>query len=101
MDTTLVVVIALFALLTVAAFAIYRQRGKVKIKAPGFGFELDGSNETPPPAPGVKVVGAKSRKGGLLAQDQTGRGADVQNVEVDDDILVSSTPPGQDPDPKA
>ena len=37
----------------------------------------------------------------LVAEDGTGRGADVEGVEVQDDILVSSSPPPGKPDPKA
>jgi hypothetical protein len=62
-------------------------------------MSVDVSNQTPaaPPAPGVRIKGAESTHGGLLAQDQTGRGADVENVKTRDDILVSSTAPKQDP----
>ena len=101
MDTTLVVVIALFALLTVAAFAIYRQRGKVKIKAPGFGFELDGSNETPQQPPDLDIEDVKASEGGFLVEDDTGGRASIKKVEVKDDFIVSRTSPKQDPDPKA
>jgi hypothetical protein len=99
MNTTVAVVIALFALIVVAAFLVFRQRSKVGIKGPlGTGLELDASNQ---PAPGVEVEDAKSRAGGLVADDQTGRGAKVKGVEVQDDILVSSTPPHEQAGPKA
>ena len=99
MDTTLAVVIAIFALVVVAAFIVYRQQSRVNIKGPlGTGLELDASNQ---PAPAVQVEDARSRKGGLLADDQTGRGAAVRRVEVEDDILVSSAPPDQPTAPKA
>jgi hypothetical protein len=87
-------VIALFAVIIVAAFLVFRSRGKVSIKGPfGTGLDLDASNEPKPATPGVTVKDAKSRQGGLLAEDRTGRGADVEGVEVHDDILVTSTPP--------
>ena len=99
MDTTLAVVIAIFALVVVAAFIVYRQQSRVNIKGPlGTGLELDASNQ---PAPAVQVEDAKSRKGGLVADDQTGRGAAVRRVEVEGDILASSTPPEEPPAPKA
>ena len=101
MDTTAIVVIAILALIVIAAFLVFRQRARVEIKGPlGTGLKLDASNDLPPLTPGVKVEAAKSRAGGLLAEDNTGRGADVKQVEVQDDILVSSTPPKKDPDPK-
>jgi hypothetical protein len=101
MDTTIAVIIAIFALVAVAAFLVFRQHAKVEIKGPlDTGLKLDASNQPAPPTPGVKVEDAKSRKGGLIADDQTGRGADVRQVEVEDDILVSSTPPAEPPSPK-
>jgi len=101
-STAAIVVVAIFAAIVVAAFLVFRQRGKVEIKGPlGTGLKLDASNEQKPPAPGVEIEGAKSRGGGLVAEDGTGRGAKVKDVEVQDDILVSSTPPKQDSNPKA
>ena len=101
MDTTLavVIVIVLFALIVVAAFLVFRQKAKVEIKGPrDTGLKLDASNQ---PAPAVDIEDAKSRAGGLVADDQTGRGARVKGVEVQDDILVSSTRPPEQPGPKA
>jgi hypothetical protein len=102
MDTTAIVVIAILALIVVAAFVVFRQRTSVRIKGPlGSGLELDASNNPPRITPGVKIEGAKSRSGGLLAEDKTGRGAEVNQVDVKDDILVTSAPPGENLDPKA
>ena len=98
--TAAVLVISLFALIVVAAFLIYRSRAKVKVKGPlGTGLDLDASNEPPPASPGVRVKDATSHGGGLLAEDKTGRGADVEGVEVQDDILVTSSPPPQEGPP--
>jgi hypothetical protein len=99
-STAVVIIVALFAVIAIAAFAVFRRRGKVSIKAPfGTGLELEASNEPTPSPPGVRVKDAKSRAGGLVAEDSTGRGAEVEGVEVQDDILVSSSPP-QTSDPK-
>jgi hypothetical protein len=101
MNATIAVVIAIFALVVVAAFLVFRQKAQVRIKGPlGTGLEVDASNQPAPPPPGVSVEDAKSRKGSLVADDQTGRGAHVRQVEVEDDILVSSTPPAEPPSPK-
>jgi hypothetical protein len=93
-----VIVIALFGLVVVAAFLVFRQRGRVKIHGPfNTDLEMDVTNTPEPPTPGVRIERAKSRRGGLLAEDQTGRGAEVKDVEVEDDILVgSSLPLGND-----
>jgi len=52
------------------------------------------------PQSGVSIEGARSRRGGLTATDATGRGAEVKNVEVEQDIHVSSTPPQEHSYPK-
>lgn len=102
MDTTaVVIVIIIFALIIVAAFLVFRQRSKIEIKGPlGTGLNLDASNDPLPPTPSVRVEGAKSRRGGLVAEDSTGRGASVKDIDVQDDILVSSSTSPQTPDPK-
>jgi len=101
MDSSAIIIIALFAIVIVAAFLVFRQRGRVNIRGPfDTGLELDASNEPTPPSPGVRVRDATSEGGGLLAEDGTGRGADVEKVKVKDDILVSSSPPPS-ADPKA
>ena len=91
----IVIVIALFAVVVVAAFFIFRQRAKVDIKGPlGTRLHINASNDPPPIDPAVVVEDAASRRGGLKAVDDTGRGAQVRRVEVDKDIEVSSRPPG-------
>ena len=98
MDTTAIILIAVLACIAVAAFLFYRQRCRMEIKGPlNTSLKLDASNEPSAPTPAVKVEGAKSRAGGLVAQDRTGRGAEVKDVEVQEDIRVSSTPPARPP----
>jgi LPXTG-motif cell wall-anchored protein len=103
MDSTVViVVIGLFALIVIAAFLVFRRRGKVKIKGPfGMGLDVDVSNEPEPAPPAVEVSDARSREGGLLAEDRTGRGATVERVDTKDDILVSSESSEGESGPKA
>jgi hypothetical protein len=82
-DFYITIIIALFALVIVAAFIVFRQRGKVTIKGPlDTEVDIDASNEPTPPTPAVTIDNAKSKAGGLLAEDNTGRGANVRNVEV-------------------
>jgi hypothetical protein len=98
--TNLVLIIALFALVAVGAFVVFRRRARVDIKGPfGTGLNLSGSNDPAPIQPGVRVADAASRRGGLTAADSTGRGAEVQRVDVDKDINVSSSPPPEKADP--
>lgn len=105
MDTTTVVVVAILACIVVAAFLVYRSRAKVSLKGPlGTGLEIDASNQAQaaptPPQPGVQIEDATSKRGGILAQDQTGKGTVVRRVEVQDDIIATSTSPKDTP-PKA
>jgi hypothetical protein len=101
MNNTAVIVIAIFAVIVIAAFFVFRRRAKVEIKGPlNTGLTLDASNE-PPISPAIRIEGAKSRGGGLTAEDGTGRGADVRDVDVQTDIRVSSNPSNSRTDPKA
>ncbi|MEW5989588.1 MAG: hypothetical protein AB1791_23410 [Chloroflexota bacterium] len=101
MDNTAVIIVVIFAVIVVAAFAVYRRRSEVKIRGPlGTGLELKASNKGKESQPGVKVEDATSRRGGLLAEDKTGRGVDAKRIDTADDILLSSSPPSAD-DPKA
>ena len=97
MDTTAIVIIAIFACIVVAAFLVYRSRAKVSIKGPGVGLEIDASNQpaitTPPPQPGVQIEDAKAKHGDIVLDDQTGRGAVGKQLEAGKDILASSAPP--------
>jgi hypothetical protein len=89
---TVAIVVAIFAVVVIVVAVAFRQQIKTVIKGPGgMGLELDASNPTL--RPGVEVTDAKSRRGGLTAEDQTGRGAAVRQVEVEKDIRASSTPP--------
>lgn len=90
--TVTVIVIAFFALIAVASFLVFRQRGNIKIKGPSnIGLELDASNDPIPHRPGIEAENITSRKGGVVADDTTGQGVKVKEVDVEDDILLSSS----------
>jgi len=109
-DTTtgIVIAIALFALIAVAYLFVFRKQGKMNIDTPLGKLNIEGSNQDSsqpeqisPPLPGVSVKSVKSRSGGLLAEDRTGRGAQAEDVEVETDIIISSENPTEKSDPKA
>lgn len=55
------IVIALFAIVIIATFLVFRQRGKVKINAPlGLKLDIDAANQTPENKPAIKITDAKS-----------------------------------------
>jgi hypothetical protein len=97
MDPTVVaaVVIALFAIIVVATYLVFRQRAKVNIKGPmGTELSVDASNEPTPQPPGIDVEDATARQGGLMAEDETGRGVRARRVDTQDDIILASRGPG-------
>jgi len=96
-STLAVAVTGIFVLLVLFVALRYRSRIKAGIKGP-FGTEVsvEASNDRSASNPGVSVAGAKSHAGGLRAEDRTGRGAHVKDVETFGDIQVTS-----DPSPKA
>ena len=99
MDTNLtyIIIVGIFAIIALVAFFQFRKRTKVDFNGPfGTGLKVDASNEPTPPTPAVKGENIKSRKGGLKAHDETGRGVDVKDVEVEKDVDLKSTA-----DPKA
>lgn len=102
MDTTAIIVIALFALIVIGFLLVFRRRGKAEVKGPfNLGLNVEGSNDPPPPIVGVNIEGAKSRAGGLNAEDTAGGHVNVRDVEVQNDINVSRGASSEDTNPKA
>ena len=92
--TMIIVVASIFAIVAVAGFFYYRQSGETEIKLPfGMSIKISGSNAKQPPNPGISAKEIKSREGGLLAEETTGRGIEVEKVDVKDDVLLSSSRP--------
>jgi len=90
-----VVILGFLALVAIVALFRFRHGAKVRIKGPGgSGLEVDGSNDA---APAIRAEGVKSRTGGLVADDRTGRGVDAKGIDVEKDVRLSSKPN----DPKA
>lgn len=88
----ILIVIALFALIVVSAFFVFRKRGKVKITAPlGLGLEVDASNQTTEKKPAIQISDAESSGGGILVEDNQGNGVEINRVKVADDIIATSS----------
>jgi hypothetical protein len=99
METTTIVVL-IFAVVIIAALLLSRQVG-VRFKGPlSTRFHMDASKHSSSPAPAVDLEDVTSRRGGLTAQDTTGRGSRVKKARVEKDIIASSTLPQRDTDPK-
>ena len=113
--TALVIIVVIFAVVALVAIWRYRRRIGIDIQAGPAKLGVQGrasprrarprrkvSQFEPasvPAAdkPGVNITDAKSG-GGILAEDKTGKGVNVERVETKDDILASSETP---PAPKA
>ena len=93
MDTTsVVVIVALFAIVVVSGFLAFRKRVKAKINAPlGMKLDIDASNQTAENKPAIKISDATSSGGGILAEDNQGGGVEINRVKVADDIIASSS----------
>jgi hypothetical protein len=101
MDTTtaVIIVIAIFALIIVAAFLRYRQRGGAEINGPfGTKLKVQASNDPPPQMAGISAKGITSREGGVLAEETLGRGIEAENVDAKGDVLLSSSLSSQQTD---
>ncbi len=113
-NTVFIIVVIVFAIVAVAGLLLYRRRGEVSLEVGGAKVSVKGENEpkaeatssqsktdpgAPAPTPGVNVKRVESTAGGLYAQDETGRGANVEDAKTRDDIIVTSSNP--DADPKA
>lgn len=96
-QTATLIAVAISALVVIFIAVRFGDRIKAVFKGPhGTELSVEASNSQNPANPAVKVEGARSRAGGLVATDHTGRGADVRDVDTLQDIQVTS-----DPNPKA
>ena len=116
-NISVIIIVVILALLALAGMILYRQKGSVNFKV--FGIEMGFKGENPSPeqadalAPahnarptesrtrldttsGVSIEDAKAG-GGILAEDSTGGGVRMKGVEAGDDIIASSSKPGDAP----
>jgi len=90
-STVTIIVVIIFALIAIFSFVVYQQRGEAEIKILGMSLKIKGSNEIPQPKPAISAKDVISREGGLLANDDTGLGIEVEKIDVKDDVLLSSS----------
>lgn len=94
--TAIVVVIGILALVFVAFFAVFRSRGKGKLKGPwAMGLDVEGSNE--PQQTRVKNVAAG---GNVRVAETGGRGVDASKLKAGGDVEISSSSSGGTSPPK-
>ena len=85
--TLVVVVVAIFALVIVGAFLVFRSRAKVKIDSPIGGMSLDASDER---KPAIKMEDVTAKKGSVTATDKTGSGVEMKTVQAGKDVTATS-----------
>jgi len=130
-NTTLIIIVVVFAVVILAWALLFRKKGKASIKVGDVEMSVEGENpehrmavaqdsvghdahapahnaqapESAQPAesrirldarPGVSIEDAKAG-GGILAEDSTGGGVTMKGVEAGDDIIASSSKPGDSP----
>lgn len=94
MDTTtaVIIVIGLFVLVVIIAFFRFRQQSIAKIKGPfGMSLDIEGKNETRDDRAGITARDVKSHEGGMRAEETTGSGIEIENVDVKKDVVLSSS----------
>ena len=98
MDTNIaaVIVVIIFALVIIAAFLIFRKT-RVSVNSPLGEMKIDGSNDPADPKPAINIEDVESKKGGIVAEDNTGRGVNITGAKTADDILASSSDPKNKP----
>jgi len=90
-NIAVVVVVIIFAVVIVIAFALYKGKGSASISGPfGMIFSIKGENSENSPTPGIRGREIASREGGVLMEETTGQGIDVERVNAKDDVLLSS-----------
>jgi hypothetical protein len=105
MDTTILIIIVVLALVAVGALFVFRRRGRIDISGPfQTSLKIDGENESIDPlssAPGVRGRKIRSNAGGVSMEDETGRGVDAEEVTAHQDVSLTSTVPSETMGPKA
>ncbi len=89
MDTTVIVVIGVLALIVVGFLIRFRQ--SLTIFFQGFNLKFGASGKNPKKeqyAISSKEISSKS--GGVLLDDSTGKGIDVDRIQANDDVLIST-----------
>ena len=90
--TSIILIVALFAIIIVSGFLVFRKSVKAKINVPlGMKMKLDASNQITKKKPAIRISEAEISEVGILAEDNHGRGVEINKVNVEDDIIATSS----------
>ncbi len=87
-NQALVLTVLIVAVVAIVLLIRNGRSSSVKFKAGNVSLDAKGSNE---PVPGATIKGAKSG-GEIVAEDQTGRGATIEDVEAKGDVRATNIP---------
>ena len=94
MDWTIVVVVAIFGLIVIVVARSFGKQIKASIKGPaGLSLDVEASGEPSPAEGGVRIEGAKAGRD-VSAEDATGKGAVLKDVDAGRDAKATSTKAG-------
>ena len=101
-NTTIIIIVVIFALLVLAWALLFRKKGKAKIKAGPVEMAVEGENQSDATAQessessGITIEDAEAG-GGILAEASDGGGVRMKGVKAEDDILASASKPNDAP----
>jgi hypothetical protein len=100
--SALIVIVAILVVGVPTWFMLRRNGGKQRLESDvkGFGISVK-TKASSDVAPGVVVEDATSREGRIIAEDQTGRGAQGKKLDAKQDIVFTNVLPGDGNPPKA
>ena len=93
-NTTVVVIVIVFAVIALASFLIYRNSTHLIIGRGG--LRLTGTST---PRGGATIEDGKAEEGSATAEDGFGGGAAIRRVTAKQDLVARSAPPGGPKDP--
>lgn len=94
-NTGIILVVALFAVIIVAAFLVFRGRSKIRVESLLGTLEMDASNPQPVNRPGASFREG-TVKGNATVIDKGGEGAEAVGVKVGEDLqVINEAPPPQ------
>ena len=94
---TVVILVVAFLLMAIVLGILFTRRMKVKVAVPGVEMSAEGENGADA---AVTAENIKSRTGGVIARDGTGRGVVARGIDARKDVEISSSAPESRRHPK-
>jgi len=99
---TAVLIGAIVVVVAVVVIALKRwKRFNIKSTTPLGKLEIQASKDSPVGPPAIQGKDITSRQGGVNVADGTGKGVDLQQVDAEKDINITTSTPGRSSSKKA